>query len=276
MPLRAQRSLRKMRGGAQAHLVEASDGHFYVVKFRNNPQHRRILVNEWVAGVFLRYLQLSSPRNALISVSEEFLQENPGVYIQLGRERRAVEPGWHFGSRYPGDPATLAVFDFLPDALLSKVENLSDFLGMMVFDKWMANADSRQSVFFRARLKEWMSGAAHPLRVGFVTLMIDHGFVFNGPNWEFPDAPLHGLYFRPTVYERVKSLDQFQPWLDRVVSMPASVFDEALRETPQDWLEEDAGALEGLMETLYRRRSRVADLLSECRRSKPALFPHWT
>ena len=46
MPLTAVRHVRKMRGGAQAHLLEADDGHWYVVKFRNNPQHRRILVNE--------------------------------------------------------------------------------------------------------------------------------------------------------------------------------------------------------------------------------------
>ncbi len=42
-----------MRGGAQSHLMRCDDGYYYVVKFQNNPQHRRILVNEgfavWVA-----------------------------------------------------------------------------------------------------------------------------------------------------------------------------------------------------------------------------------
>src|SRR5438477_486280 len=38
-----------MRGGAQSHLMRASDGNFYVVKFQNNPQHPRVLVNEWLA-----------------------------------------------------------------------------------------------------------------------------------------------------------------------------------------------------------------------------------
>ena len=60
MPVDARRLIRKMRGGAQAHLIEAADGHCYVVKFLNNPQHRRILVNEWIASVFLRYLGISS------------------------------------------------------------------------------------------------------------------------------------------------------------------------------------------------------------------------
>ena len=39
-----------MRGGAQAHLMRAADGFFYVVKFRNNPQHLRVLANELLAA----------------------------------------------------------------------------------------------------------------------------------------------------------------------------------------------------------------------------------
>ena len=35
MPLAAQRFIRKMRGGAQSHLLEADDGKFYKVQFSN-------------------------------------------------------------------------------------------------------------------------------------------------------------------------------------------------------------------------------------------------
>jgi hypothetical protein len=42
----ATEQIRRMRGGAQSHLMRCSDGNYYVVKFQNNPQHRRILVNE--------------------------------------------------------------------------------------------------------------------------------------------------------------------------------------------------------------------------------------
>ena len=65
MPVDARRLIRKMRGGAQAHLIEAADGHCYVVKFLNNPQHRRILINEWIASVFLRHLGFSTPEAAV-------------------------------------------------------------------------------------------------------------------------------------------------------------------------------------------------------------------
>src|SRR5579871_6433237 len=208
MPIHAQRFLRKMRGGAQAHLLQCSDGHFYVVKFLNNPQHRRILVNEWIAAAFLDYLQISTPPAAMISLSAEFLAENPEIHIQLGSRRVPVEPGWHFGSRYPGDPAKVLVYDFIPDLLLDKVANQNEFLGVLVFDKWIGNADARQSIFFRARLE---SSAAvkpdRPSRLGLVACMMDHGYVFGGPNWEFSDSPLQGLYFRPLVYRPVRSFD---------------------------------------------------------------------
>src|SRR5258708_8173254 len=112
MPVDARRLVRKMRGGAQAHLVETADGRFYVVKFRNNPQHRRILVNEWISSVFLKYLGLSTPEVAIIRVSETFLRENPEAHIQRGTGRVELEPGWHFGSRFPGAPGRVAVYAF--------------------------------------------------------------------------------------------------------------------------------------------------------------------
>ena len=91
----------------------------YVVKFRNNPQHRRILINELLSSVLLDYLRNlrsrdSAPPRRLV----EFLAGHPDVHLTLGTRRIEVEPGWQFGSRYPGDPARTAVYDFLPDALL--------------------------------------------------------------------------------------------------------------------------------------------------------------
>ena len=261
-----------MRGGAQAHLMECDDDHFYVVKFLNNPQHRRILTNEWFASIFLNYLQISTPATAMVNLSSQFLAENPDVHIQLGSRRLAVEPGWHFGSRYPGDPNHLAVYDFLPDALLPQVANLDEFRAILVFDKWVGNADGRQSVFYRAMVRGGDRSRARP---GFVARMIDHGFAFNGPNWDFPESPLQGLYARKLVYEPVRSLDDFQPWLDQVMSFPEEVIDRAWKRIPSDWIDGEEDALEQLLERLFARRKRVPDLITQCRTSRPNPFPNW-
>jgi hypothetical protein len=276
MPVSARALVKKMRGGAQSHLLEADDGRFYVVKFRNNPQHRRILVNEFIASMFLDYLQISAARPAIVAVTPEFLNAHPDVYLQLGHTRLPVEPGWHFGSLFPGDPARVAVFDFVPDALLAKVANMRDFHAVLAFDKWMCNADARQCVFLRARLREFAPAYAdHPLRVGFIGMMIDHGFVFNGPHWEFPDSPIQGLYVRTGVYQDVRGWDDFQPWLDRIVNFPEGVVDRALKQIPPEWLEDDHDVLNRTLEKLMSRRARVPDLLRDCARGRVNPFPNW-
>jgi hypothetical protein len=276
MPVQATRLIRKMRGGAQAHLLECDDGHFYVVKFRNNPQHRRILINEWIASVFLNYLQISTPPAAIVSLSRAFLEANPEIHIQLGSRHQAVEPGWHFGSRYPGDPGKIMVYDFLPDTLLDKVVNAGEFPGVLAFDKWMSNADARQSIFFRARLHQWGPTASESgPRAGFVANMMDHGYVFDGPHWRFSDSPLQGLYFRPSVYQSVRGWEDFQPWLDRIVYFPDEIVDAAQKQIPPEWLAEDTEALQAILERLMSRRSRVPDLISDSRRGRLNPFPEW-
>jgi len=276
MPINAHRHIRKMRGGAQSHLIEGDDGCFYVVKFLNNPQHRRILINELACSIFLRYLQISCPDTAIIWISPQFLSDNPQLSIELGSQSIPVAPGRHFGSKFPGDPAILAVYDFLPDVLLHKVSNLSDFRGCLVFDKWVGNADARQSIFFRAKLREWpAAGSTHPLKLGFVSLMIDHGFAFNGPHWDFPDSALQGMYSRKLVYENVRGLDDFEPWLQQIVHFPEEVIDQAYKQTPPEWIDGDRDAFEKLLDNLLRRRKRTPDLVRDCRQAKSNPFPQW-
>jgi hypothetical protein len=287
MPVDARRLIRKMRGGAQAHLIEAADGYSYVVKFVNNPQHRRVLVNDWIGASFLRYLGLSSPEPAMVRLSAEFIASTPDLYMQLGSQKILPEPGWHFGSRFPGDPMRTVVYDYLPDVLLEKVENRAEFAGVLAFDQWTGNADSRQAIFFRARLKEWLPGARDnatrpngtankdPNRQGFVAQMIDNGFLFDGPHWRFGDSPLRGLYHRPVIYKGLTSMADFEPWLDRIVHFPEEIIDRTVKQLPAAWVKGDEDELEKLMANLLRRRKRVSDLVDACRSGRTGAFPDW-
>jgi hypothetical protein len=275
MSLQARRLIRKMRGGAQAHLIEGSDGAFYVVKFVNNPQHRRILVNEWLATSFLRHLQIHAPDCAVIELTEDFIAETPDLYLSVGTRREPVVPGLHFASKMAVHPERVAIFDFLPDKLLAKVENSADFLGTLVFDKWIGNADSRQAVFFRARAKTWTPLKGDVTKTGFFVQMIDHGFAFNGPNWNFQDSPVQGLYFRTSVYEGVHSLDSFEPWLSMIENFPAETVDAAWREIPSSWYLGEEDELERLLETLMKRRTLVPQLIHSVREKRANAFPGW-
>ncbi len=54
--VRAIEQIRRMRGGAQSHLMRCSDGNYYLVRFQNKPQHRGVLVNELLGTRLARRL----------------------------------------------------------------------------------------------------------------------------------------------------------------------------------------------------------------------------
>jgi hypothetical protein len=265
-----------MRGGSQAHLVEAADGHFYVVKFSNNPQSRRILINEWMASAILRNLGIATPEVAAINISGQFLAQNPDAYLELKSGRQSIEPGWHFGSRFPGPPGVSGVYDFVPDSLFAKVANITDFRGVLAFDKWLGNEDARQCIFFRAALEPLLQlQTTRGSQMGLVVQMIDHGGVFHGADWCFGASPIQGLYFRPIVYCGVHGFEDFEPWLTRIVNFPDHILIQAARELPRSWLKNEERALEALLAGLLRRRKSVPELIS-CAREDPANpFPNW-
>jgi len=137
--------IRRMRGGAQSHLMRCSDRNYFVVKFQNNLQHRRILVNELLGTRLASWLGLPT---APVEVGAELIRLAPELCIELPRSRTTCAAGLQFGSRYPGDPRQVTLHDFLPDEKLREVENLYDFAGMLVFDQWACNTNGRQTVFF--------------------------------------------------------------------------------------------------------------------------------
>ena len=125
------------------------------------------------------------------------------------------------------------------------------------------------------RLTQTCLEFAHPQKLGFVALMIDHGFAFNGPHWDFPDSPIQGLYTRKMVYQTVRSLDDLQPWLDQVVHFPEEMIDQAYKQMPPEWIEGEEEAFEQLLERLLRRRKLLPDLIADCRKAKSNPFPQW-
>jgi len=67
------------------------------------------------------------------------------------------------------------------------------------------------------------------------TGMIDQGFCFNAAKWNFPDAPLRGLYARNGVYVGVTWMDSSEPWLERLRKADyGSRFGELAQEIPPD------------------------------------------
>src|SRR5512136_3044286 len=122
--LYAVQHVRRMRGGSQAHLMRVSDGHYFVVKFQNNPQHIRVLANEMFASRLGGWLGLPVPRVEVIEVSDWLVSNSPELRIELGGTATPCSSGRQLGSQYP-DPE-LPMFDYLPESLLDQVANIDD------------------------------------------------------------------------------------------------------------------------------------------------------
>src|SRR5580692_3735134 len=275
--------VRRMRGGAQAHLMRCDDGGYYIVKFQNNPQHLRILANEMLATRLAARLGLCVPQVEVVEVRPELIAYTSDLVVQLGIGRTPCSAGKQFGSQFPGHPARLTVHDFLPDEQLGGVQNLPDFLGIFVFDKWTCNTNGRQAIFFREQEDRAMkspiaeiASAAAPYGGPYVAMMIDHGFCFNAGEWDFPDAPLRGLYARHRVYQGVAGMESFEPWLARLDKhMTEAALGEEAGHIPPEWYADDWRALERLIERLYSRRKRVRELILSARNSGRDPFPNW-
>jgi len=224
-----------------------------------------VLANELLDTRLAARIGLPTPGAAVVAVHERLIENTEDLVIQLARGRSPCKAGLQFGSRYPGSPADTAVYDFLPEEQLREVWNLSDFCGMLAFDKWTCNTNGRQAIFFRARGE-----------TAYRAQMIDQGFCFNACEWNFPDAPLRGLYARHLVYDSVRGIDSFEPWLTRIeTKMTAEVLDEIAKEIPGEWYNFETEALEKMLEQLLRRRKLVRELIVSAWKSSRQPFPNW-
>ena len=205
MAVLAVQHIRRMRGGAQGQLMLGADGHAYVVKFRNNPQHMRVLANEFLASRLAVAAGLTAPQTELVEVSSWLVENTPELEIDLGRTRVRCQAGLQFGSRFVGGLMPGQVVDYLPEEQLGEVKNLGEFAGILALDKWTGNANGRQAVFTHKQRER-----------RYRAVFIDFGYCFHAGEWRFEDAPLRGVYYRNEVYREITGWESFEPWLTRL------------------------------------------------------------
>ena len=263
-PLQAVQHIRRMRGGAQAHLIRASNGSYYIVKFQNNPQHLRVLANEYLATRIGLFLGLTMPQVGIIQVSDWLIANTPELRIENAGMSIPFRSGLQLASRYVADPEQDQVFDHLPQSVLQKVSNIEEFSRCLVLDKWTGNADGRQVVFSRS--SRYGRYKAH---------FVDQGYCFNAGSWDFPDLALHGVFYRNCVYQQVTGWQSFEPALTRAEQMEYGDLWRCASQMPKDWYQHDRNRLSRLIDTLYKRRSSIRDLITKFRESTRNPFPNW-
>lgn len=261
----AVQQIRRMRGGSQSQLMRASDGGFYIVKFQNNPQHIRVLANEFFASRLGLWLGLPMPQVAVIEVSDWLIANTPDLRIDLAGVATPCSTGLQLASRYVADPEQDMIFDYLPENLmLERTRNMADFAAVLVFDKWTGNADGRQVVFSK------------PVRSRkYTATFIDQGYCFNAGEWDFPDSPLRGTYSRNSVYQGIVGWQSFEPALSRLEQIGYTELWQLAKGMPEEWYECDREGLSRLVRSLYQRRYVIRDLITGFRNSSRNPFPNW-
>jgi len=241
-----------------------ADGVPYVVKFQNNPQHLRVLVNEWLATQLARILGLPSPPCEVVEVTPWLVENTPELHIQAGPRTERCLPGLHFGSQFVGGLMPGQSVDYLPEPQLLEVRNLRDFAGILVVDKWTCNANGRQAVFHRKQRERRYSAT-----------FIDYGFCFGAGDWEYRDAPLRGVFARNAVYRGITGWESFEPWMSRMRELDLNRIWALADEIPPEWYQGDVPALERLIEQLEVRKERVPEMILAFRDSSREPFPDW-
>jgi hypothetical protein len=241
-----------------------ADGHVYVVKFRNNPQHVRVLANELLATRLAVAAGLTAPHAELVEVSSWLIENTPELEMDFGRRRERCAAGLQFGSRFVGGLMPGQVVDYLPESDLAELKNVEEFAGILALDKWTGNANGRQAVFARKQRER-----------RYKAVFIDYGYCFHAGDWVFEDVPLRGVYYRNCVYGAITGWDSFEPWLTRLEEMAADTAWAAANEIPPDWYGGDVSEMEALVEKLLARRAKIRDLIDGFRGSDRVPFPYW-
>ena len=264
MAVLAVQQIRRMRGGAQGHLMLGGDGNAYVVKFQNNPQHIRVLVNELMATKLAAAVGLSAPACDVVDVTDWLIDNTSELDLDLGPRRERCRAGLCFGSRLVGGLMPGHLFDYLPEEQLVEVKNFEEFAGILAFDKWTCNVNGRQAVYSKK-----------PREKRYTATFIDYGYCFNAGEWIFRDAPLRGVFARNAVYRAVTGWPSFDPWLSRIEELEPQTIWEIAETVPPEWYEGDVSTLEALVEELVKRQGRVRELIDGFRESARAPFPNW-
>lgn len=206
-------------GYTRPQLFELSDGNKYLVKFKNNPQGTRVLVNDWVAGKLALLLGLPVAPFALVYFSKSHFNQFPELY------KYGFKPGHQFASYLLKNCTGL-----WEPRNSGEIANLSVLPGVIVFDYWVNNYDRDTG---NALLEKVSENTCY-------LHLIDHGLCFPIGSWtkknsqkvyvSILDQDVHT--WAVTRIDNPKDLLKFT---EKVLSLPSEQIYKVINSIPEDW-----------------------------------------
>lgn len=242
----------KLCGESQPSVLRGSDGAFYVVKFDGFPGRSQGLLNEVVGTELIRRMGLPAPDWVRIEVSDEFIERNPKLWFCTGGGS-AIKPkqGIHFGSRLIEGPDEQRTYRDIPNHWIEKVENRTDFLGVLVLDLWANSCDRRQAVYLGEPEQE--------LHATF----IDNDYMFGGKSGNDTTCPRRAMVPDLDMYKGLWNTKDVQKWLQKIDGIDDDETRQIVASVPDAWAD-DTGRSR-ILDMLRTRRSRLSSLLNEAK-----------
>jgi hypothetical protein len=216
----------------------------WVVKFRHNSQHERLVVNEYLTSCLARHIGLTVPDFSLIRATGDAMSHALNTPHRIdARNCHTV----HFASHFQGGFFPGVTQDSLTPDEVGKLENVSEIAGVYLLDLWLANADVRQAIFVR-QLRRRRHRA----------YWIDHGHCFGMCTWRLSSNRVR--LNRSLALNALCDVD-FQPWLMAIERCSDQIVESYARTLPDEWTAAEGNALTRLLDQIKERRDRIRDLL---------------
>jgi hypothetical protein len=230
------RFIRKLRGGSQSILAQASDGLFYVVKFTNNPQGVNLAFNESIGSELYQACGLAIPAWKPLLLTEGFIDKNQECWIQTPEGHLRPDSGLCFASRFLGGDG-IHLLEILPGNSFKRVRNHESFWMAWLVDICAQHSDNRQAIFLEDGAG-WLDA-----------FFVDHGHLFGGPKGELRLNFRASRYLDPRIYQSL-SLRQLLRLQSVVQRLDVYRLWRRVQKLPDDW--KTALALSNYMECLNR------------------------
>lgn len=231
----------------------------YIVKFAQNPESSRVLINEYVCALLAKKLDLPIPDASLIEINETLIQQTP-ILQEIG-----VKPGLHFGSKKMRK-ATPIPSHFVIKRAVNK-EYLPDIL---LFDHWINNKDrgsNSGNMLIETNTKE--------------IVIIDHTHAFDiGSLWNehqlrrLIGEPLIAFDLTGPVYSNfvnyINGHNPFHSVLHKMSNITEDYIKGIICSTPEEW-----GCTQTeqkvLCEYILDRKERIEEVLPKLQE----VLPYW-
>jgi hypothetical protein len=240
-PLLVTQFIRPMRGKSRSWAVYGEDHQVYVLKFNGNVRNRNLLANEAIGVCILDGLGIPVPKCRRLIVSPVFFKD---ACLKETLAEFVPAESTHFGSAYVGNGKT-PVWDYV--AFQDARYDDHAALGVLLFDLWCNNLDTRQAVHMRN---------LNPREQAMI--FIDNSDICGGAAWSF-NRTRSGHPFSHPQYIPQRDPRAIEYWCRRFKTRIPPLLEAVVDILPQDWY---IGDIDALVRNLLQRLEDIHEIVA--------------